>query len=746
MNNRSRPPESASGSVNDVLSGARGEGRAALSEWDGKQLLRRHGIPTPRAVMVSAVGKAEAIAAELEGLTPPFAVKVLSPAIIHKSDVGGVRVGLPDARAVSLAIAEMASRDGIAGRPVEGWLVEEMAPPGQEVVLGGLRDPQFGPVIMVGLGGVFVEVLKDVAFRVCPIGEQDARAMLAELKGAPLLEGTRGRRPVDLDALIDVMLRFGGEGGLLEAVIDAVSEVDLNPVIVSERGAVAVDARFILGAAMPPAVPPPASLPRGELPVLEQFRPLFEPASVAVLGASSKDVTIANTFIRRLKAFGFAGPIYPIHPAAAEVEGLPAYRDLAATPGPVDYAYVAIAAERIPEALAKANGRLKIAQVISSGFGETEDGKALESELMRTAHAAGVRVIGPNCLGSYVPRGCLTFPADAETEPGTIGIVAQSGGLTTDIIKRGQWRGLRFRGAITIGNSADVAPDELVAYYLEDPDTRAIGVYLEDVKHGRRFFDLLRSAKATKPVVILKGGLSGQGGRAAASHTGALSGDSRIWDGLVRQTGCVLVTTLNEFLDALMALQHVSLDRPRPTERVVLYGNGGGSSVLGADACDRYGLAVPPLAADVIARLEALGLPPGNSLTNPIDTPVRTMQEKDGQITETILDILYEHAEPDAVVMHLNLAAFVGRGTSDPVDTVLALLGRLRTRYRDGGHIVLALRSDGSPELDQRRRELRGRARAIGIATFDEIPDAVRALAAVAHLERQRLARSGGKA
>src|SRR5208337_274948 len=161
-----------------------------------------------------------------------------------------------------------------------------------------------------------------------------------------------------------------------------------------------------------------------------------------------------------------------------------------------------------------------------------------------------VRLLGPNTLGSYSPRGGLTFPQNAPKTVGTIGVVAQSGGLSTDIIKRGEWRGLLFSGLITIGNSADVAPHELVEYYLEDPQTRVIGLYLEDIKDGRAFFNLLRSPKATKPVVILKGGRSRQGRLAAASHTGALAGDERAWEALPSQLPVALVSTVDEFLDA----------------------------------------------------------------------------------------------------------------------------------------------------------------------------------------------------
>ena len=276
-------------------------------------------------------------------------------------------------------------------------------------------------------------------------------------------------------------------------------------------------------------------------------------------------------------------------------------------------------------------------------------------------------MLGPNCLGTYSPRGGLTFPADAPKEAGTIGVISQSGGLSTDIIKRGQWRGLCFSGLVTIGNSADVKPDELLRHYFDDPETKAIGLYLEDIKDGRAFFDLMRSAQATKPVVILKGGRSRQGGMAAASHTGALAGDDRAWEALQRQTASVLVSNIDTFIDTLLALQCFSLRPDRPTRSITLFGNGGGTSGLGADAFAEAGLDVSPFAPQVRGKLEALGLPPGTSVANPVDTPVRTLQEKDGWVAGEILDIIYDMADPHAVAMHLNLASFVGRGGVDPV-------------------------------------------------------------------------------
>jgi acyl-CoA synthetase (NDP forming) len=227
----------------EVIGQARRAGRAALDERSGKALLAAYGIAVPRSVVVQ---NAAAVNGMLARLTAPFVVKVMSPDLLHKSDAGGVRVNLRTAAEAATAIRDMMREPAIAAARIDGFLVEEMAPAGQEVVIGGLRDADFGPLVMVGLGGIFVEVLADVAFRICPITRLDAEEMLAELKGAALLDGARGRKPISKTAIIDALLKIGGEAGLLMRHAGDIKEADINPLIVSEKGAVAVDARFIL--------------------------------------------------------------------------------------------------------------------------------------------------------------------------------------------------------------------------------------------------------------------------------------------------------------------------------------------------------------------------------------------------------------------------------------------------------------------------------------------------------------------
>lgn len=226
-----------------LISEARKQGRPALDEVAGKQLLAAFGIAVPKSLVVQDASEAEAACSRLR---PPLVLKVISPDILHKSDAGGVKTGLRHAGEAGEALRAMMKLPAIENARIDGFLLEEMAPAGQEIVVGGLRDPQFGPLIMVGLGGIFVEVLADVSFRICPVTRLDAEEMLDELKGAPLLKGARGRKPASRAAIVDALLKVGGDKGLLMTHAEDIREADINPLIVSERGAVAVDARFVL--------------------------------------------------------------------------------------------------------------------------------------------------------------------------------------------------------------------------------------------------------------------------------------------------------------------------------------------------------------------------------------------------------------------------------------------------------------------------------------------------------------------
>jgi len=684
----------------------------AMSEPEAKALLAKYGVAVPKR---ATAANADALAEAARSLRPPFAVKIVSASGAHKSELGGVRLNVADADAVRDAVRAMPASDG-------GYLVEEMAPPGVEMVLGGVRHPRFGPVLMAGLGGVLVEVLDDVVFRVCPIGRADAAAMLDSLKGRALLDGHRGGPAANRAALIDAMLALGGEEGLLLREESRIAEFDVNPLVVTAERAIAVDARARLAplAAETPRPPPP------------DLAPLFRPNAVAVAGASARSLAHGNLYIRQLAAFGFSGPIYPIHPTAEEIEGRAAFPSLAALPEPVDYAYIAVGAAAAPGLLRSAGGKAKFAQVMSSGF----EGEAARRDLAAAASAGGARLLGPNCLGAHAPAGRLSFMAGADPTPGDVTVLAQSGGLSLDVLRRGRQRGLKYRAVVTMGDCADLGPADLVDWLLADPETQSIGLYLEDAPSGRALFEALSRANGKKPVVLLVGGRTAAGARAAQSHTGALASDGRIWDGLARQVGAALVDTLDGFLDALLACQTL---RPRygaPTRRVVLFGNGGGAGVLAADAFARAGLEIGALGEDAAAALKGLDLPAGASVANPIDVPGNVLQRNEGRLGVGVVEAALAGKGWDAFVMHMNVPGLLAYEHVDILGPLLAAARRAATgRGGASGHVALVLRSDGEPEIEAKKRRFAEAALEDGVAVFDELPAAAGALAALAAIE-----------
>ena len=469
---------------------------------------------------------------------------------------------------------------------------------------------------------------------------------------------------------------------------------------------------------------------------VENFRPLFEPRIIAVVGASATSVGGGNRFIRHLQNFAYPGQIVPIHPTAAQIEGLPTCKSLADVPEMVDYAYVAVSARHAPDVLRSGRGNVRFAQVMSSGFSEAAE-RDLEAELVAAGREAGTRVIGPNCLGVYSPKSRVTFTERTSDEPGSVGIVCQSGGLGIDIIRRGQNKGLRFSGVVTIGNSADVSASELLEYFFESGDTWLVGLYLESAEKR----DGGCSTRCAPAAPASRSCCSRAGGRRKAvarrCRTGALAGSDRAWEALARQTGMPIVDTLDEFLDTLLSLQCLSL-RPAATRNVVLFGNGGGTSVLGADAFDRCGFAVPVLDGATTAQLEALKLPAGSTVGNPIDVPAGALQQDEGRVAERIIDAVFSGANADVLVIHVNMTVILSFRHVDMLANIVGAALRVRERAASSMHIALVLRSDGEADIEEQKREQRLDAVRRGVPAFDELVDAAKALACVAAIERYR--------
>ena len=401
----------------ELITQARAQQRVALDEQAGKSLLAGYGVAVPQSLTVKHAGEVDAAFTKLRA---PVVVKIMSPDILHKSDAGGVKVGLKSAVEVKDAINAMAASPQIKGARIDGYLVEEMAPAGQEIVVGGLRDPDFGPMVMVGLGGIFVEVLRDVSFRICPITRIDAQEMLDDLKGAAILDGARGRKAVSREAIIDVLLKVGGDNGLADATRGRYCRSGYQSANRVGKRCGGCRCTLCIGAKTMSNKPTAQD-------ALQTFGPFFEPKTIAIIGASASGNALPNHVIRRMRDLGFQGDIYPIHPTAAEIDGLTAYKTLADTPKPIDYAYIAVPGGQIPAMFEAAKGRLRFAHVISSGFGEVDEGKDLQARLVASARIGGLRLVGPYCMGLFSPRGKVTFSEVGQRDVGTVGIISQSG-------------------------------------------------------------------------------------------------------------------------------------------------------------------------------------------------------------------------------------------------------------------------------------------------------------------------------
>ncbi|MFC2021675.1 acetate--CoA ligase family protein [Chloroflexota bacterium] len=345
---------------------------------------------------------------------------------------------------------------------------------------------------------------------------------------------------------------------------------------------------------------------------------IFHPKSIAIIGASASAQAIG--WPAMLVDFGYAGHLYPVNPRAAEISGLKAYPTVRDIPGPVDYAIFNIPARLTPQIMEDCAAKgVKVAHIYTAGFSEmgTEEGKKLEEQVAAIAKEGGVRVIGPNCMGIYYPAAGLTFRPNFSNEPGNVSFVSQTGAGAARFIYLANDRGIHFSKVISYGNAIDLDTPDFLEYLAGDKETEIIACYIEGVKDGRRFLEAVRKCLVTKPVVVLKAGLTESGAGAAASHTASLAGSKSVWDAFFKQTGAISVDTLEEIVDVILAL----LRMPCPKgQRVGIVGRGGGIGVIATDTCERAGLKVPPFLPETRRQLEEIVPEAGAGVRNPVET------------------------------------------------------------------------------------------------------------------------------
>lgn len=567
-------------------------------EHESKAVLESLGISTTGA----GLARSEEEAASLfKSLGTPVVMKVLSPQVVHKSDAGGVKLNLENEGAVRKAYREITA--AFRDKELAGVSVQKMARPGLEVIVGVAQDATFGPMLMFGLGGVFVEALKDVSFRSIPVSESDAQSMIEEIKGYALLKGYRGPS-ADIGELKKLLLKISD----FVMKNPDVAEMDLNPVFLYPKGYSVVDARIILGEPRP-APPAPGKL---------DLHDLFYPNSVAVIGASGTPGKLGWNVFSNLVSHKFLGKLYPINPKADEIQGIKAYPCISAVPEPVDVAIILVSAGMttdVVEECCKCGVRYIVVE--SAGFAELgSEGKKIELEMKDIADRYGVRLLGPNCSG-IINTHCSMVQSIGLVDSlckGNIGLVSQAG-----VCAAGMLWGLRhimdFGIIATIGNKLDINETDMLETVSKDENINVICMYLESVKGGRRFIDVARQVTLEKPVVVLKSGRTEAGKKAVASHTASLAGNDQIFSAAFRQSGIIRARDYEHMFNLTRAISK----QPFPDrEGVFIITYAGSLGVISADAITDNGLRLSELEPPLKERLKKL-LPDYVCGMNPVD-------------------------------------------------------------------------------------------------------------------------------
>jgi len=662
---------------------------STLSEAASKELLATYGVPFAAEHKVST---ADAAVEAAEVLGYPVVAKLGGDKIAHKTERGLVRLRLGDSASVRQAATDLFA----AATPADGEvhvLVAPMVSGTRELIAGLLVDQQFGPTVMLGIGGVMAEVIKDVAFRPAPLTKEIALDMVHSLRMQGLLEEFRGEAAVNTDQVVACLM---GLSAVAMERTDIVS-VDINPLIVKSDGnIVAVDALVEMGqrSTNEGSVRPAYSH--------EQFMALFEPRGVLVTGASTHPGKFGFVSLHNILASGYNGAVFGTNLQGEEVLGIKTVADIAALPeNQIDLVFVCTPASANPDLLrACAKKGVKAAFLTSAGYGEAGDeGRKLEDELIALADELGILLAGPNGQGVVSTPANLCAQIVAPFPPsGAIAVASQSGNFVSSFLNYSRQTGVGISRAVSAGNAAALGVADLIEWYGTDDATRVSLAYVEGISDGAGLMRRLTAAAKYKPVVLVKGGATENGARAAASHTGALAANDSIFDGACRAGGISRAATVEEAFEAAATFATQPLPKG---PKVIILTTAGGWGVVTSDAIARDGsLELMELPLDLQKQIDTK-LPPRWSRNNPVDCA-------GGETRDTIpevMEMIASHPEVDAVIylglgIQANQARLMREGPFHPdhgLERIVEYHERQDARFAQAAH-ELSVRT-GKPIL-----------------------------------------------
>jgi 3-hydroxypropionyl-CoA synthetase (ADP-forming) len=572
--------------IQNIVESSKGNPKV-ITEESSKEILGEYGIRVPKYALVTNSDEATQKSKEI-GF--PLVAKIVSPDILHKTDVGGVKVGLSSEDEVKKAFDDMFYR--LKEKfDVKGVLLEKMVPEGVELIIGLQNDFQFGPSIMVGLGGIYTELFKDVSFRVLPVTKGDALKMLESLRGKDILKGFRGSKPIDLDMLSEAIVNIGTLGVDMAGKYES---IDFNPVVVYPDSYYVVDAKIILKEKSSDNA---ISIANPDSSYMDLF---FNAKSVALIGASPEPGKIGNSVMESLVKHDYKGKVYPINAKGySEIMGVKAYKNLLDVKDPVDVVIVTVDLKFVPDLLTECGKKNIHNMVIISGGGKELGGEraAIEKRIQDLSRELNVRIIGPNCIGIFNGENRLDCAFQGHLrmlrpKQGNVAFLSQSGTVGIAFMETSEAFGLSKM--ISYGNRSDVDEADMIHYLAQDPNTNVIGLYVEGLGDGRKFMNAAKNVikDHQKPIVVFKNGRSTKGAKQAASHTGSLGGSFAVISGAFEQTGIISVDSYEELTSALKALTW----QPVPKgNKIAMVTNGAGPIIAAIDNFERLNLELAQL-------------------------------------------------------------------------------------------------------------------------------------------------------